>query len=290
MKTIKFIIILTLLSNISSAQLKVVSNGNVAIGINWPNHSLHVWGYSQAFNYNSKEILFRPFDQSGSRFHSTIGSNLGEIIFWHPDWGYNTLTRGIPELVDTTAQGLLSLNYEGIIPFLVGAIKEQASKIDSLKSLLPNQTSSRMINTTNNSNDSLRKELENLRQQIKYIQDNCCKSSSNSSSGTTLNSSPNTVLNINNDFITTTNDILLQNVPNPFDNTTTIKFNIPEQYQGKFYLKIYTVSGEEKMSYSLDKKDKQITISSSNLGSGIYLYALIVNNDVLSIKQMVISK
>lgn len=322
------------------AQLKVVQNGNVAIGINYPNHSLHVWGYSQVFNYNLKEIQFRPYDQSGNLFHSTIGSNLGRIVFWHGAWGYNTLTRGqcvsgsdvrmkrditplnnslsiiknlqpkrfkyvdtiipggkynygfiaqeviqhIPELVDTSGKyGYLTLNYEGIIPFLVGAVQEQSAIIDSLLQVLSNNS---RTSQSSNSSDSMNKQIKDLKKEIEHIKNNCCQSTTNTNSIVTNEKDVNisSVIHQGND------DLLLQNVPNPFDNTTVIKFNIPEKHEGKFFIKVYTLSGEERMSFQVNKSERQLVITAGNLASGMYLYALIANNDVLKVKQMVISK
>lgn len=327
------------------SQIKVISNGNVGIGpINPPLNSLHVWGFDQKFNWNAKEILFRP-NNGGS----DIGSNLGKISFWHPTgsgW-WNTVEAGhystisdeslkkdivdisnsldaiksllpkkykfkadslygskffygflsqdvqqiIPELVDSS-KGMLTLNYDGIIPFLVGAIKEQAAQIEALQNAL-DPSGARQANPENNTRaDSMQREIQNLREQIKYIQENCCQSPSNNSNESSTNDQiKNAIANNGSTVINNSNEgILLQNVPNPFDNTTTIKFSIPEKYEGKFFIKIYTIIGEERMSYSVNKSDKQIMVSSGNLPSGIYLYALIANNDVLGIKQMVISK
>lgn len=320
-------------------QLRVVQNGNVAIGINYPNHSLHVYGYSQVFNNNSKEIQFRPYDQSGSNLHSTIGSNLGKIVFWHGAWGYNTLTRGscvsnsdfrlknninlltnnlgvlkqltpksfryndsvqpgnklhygfiaqevyavLPALIDTGRGGMLTMNYEEIIPFLVGAVKEQASTIDSLRSLLQSTTNAKVTSNSNPTEiEDLKKQIQEVKTKLNYFENNCC-ANLNSYDGSQMVQSdlqPNSIIN----------EVALQNVPNPFENTTTIKFKIPSKFNGNFSIKVFKISGEELMSYKIQKDDKELLINASNLVNGVYNYALIANSDILLMKQMIISR
>jgi hypothetical protein len=332
LKTIIFIC----LSYNSVCQIKVINNGNVGIGISFPNHSLHVYGFDQIFNYNSKELLFRA---NNANSYSTISSNLGTIEFWHPAWGWNTIKRGsclamsdirvktnitdiqgllstvkqlnpkkfkyvdsiipdhkfhygfiaqdvqklIPELVDTNGQGFLMLNYEGLIPFLVGAVKEQSAIIDSLRGISTTTYSGRGSNPQI-TNDQLLQQIQDLKSQIDYIQNNCCQKQ-NSSDNVGSKTATNSIVSV-----ITNNDFLLQNVPNPFDNTTTIKYKIPDTYSGKFFIKIYDLTGVEKLTYEINKQDQQIIISPSILLSGMYLYSLIANNEILATKQMIISK
>ncbi|MFN8230528.1 MAG: tail fiber domain-containing protein [Bacteroidia bacterium] len=338
----KILFILFFLNNtILLSQIKVVNNGNVAVGaITYPNHSLHVWGVSQNFNFDNKEILFRPKDQSGSLFHSTIGSNLGEIKFWHPSWGYNTISRGscvsnsderlkreitnlnnslsiikqmipkkfkyidtiipgnkfhfgflaqqinqiVPELVGNNNESdFLTLNYEEIIPFLVGAVKEQALIVDSLKAVIQGTNTGSKTFYSNTTNQDILNQLNELKQKLSYFENNCC---SNLVTGN--NTFDNNIENINN--IKLEDDVQLQNVPNPFENNTTIKYSIPSKLNGYFFIKIYKITGEELMSYKIDKTQKEILIDASQLVNGVYNYALINNNEILKMKQMILSR
>ena len=341
MKNTITILFLTI-SLASLSQIKVVSNGYVAIGaITYPNHSLHVWGASQTFNFDNKEILFRAKDQSGSVFHSTLGSNLGEIKFWHPTWGYNTISRGscvsnsderikreitnlqnclskiklmtpkrfkyidsimpdnkfhygfiaqqirdiVPELVgnNSNEENILTLNYEEIIPFLVGAVNEQALTIDSLRAAIQGtNTGAKTFNNQTNNQDVL-DQLNELKQKLNYFENNCC-----TNLGTGNVTPNNTVLNSNNNILT--EDVQLQNIPNPFENKTTIKYSIPTKFSGTFLIKIFKITGEELMSYKIDKTQKELLIDASQLVNGVYNYALINNDEILKMKQMILSR
>jgi hypothetical protein len=320
----------------SFAQLKVINNGYVAIGINYPNYPFHVYGWAQLFNDNGMEIKFRP--NNGQQ--SEIGSNnSGHINFWntncYANGGWNKLKANqyltisdqkykqniqsmtnnlamikqlqpkqytfidsivtaetgrlrygfiaqdvlqtLPSLVDTT-RGAYAIDYSEVIPFLVGAVKEQAATIDSLRSSMGN-SGGRMVNNNNNSNqiETMQQQIRDLQTKLSYFENNCCAS---------LNSNPGTELNsqVNND------NLLLQNVPNPFQSTTTIKFNIPAKYSGNFFIRIYKISGEELISQKVNKEDKEIILDASSLVNGVYNYALIANSDILLMKQMIINK
>lgn len=334
----QFAIGVLLIASSLNAQLKVVQNGNVAIGINYPNHSLHVWGNSQCFNYNLKEIAFFPNVWSGSNNHCMIGSNLSDIVFYHSAWGYNSLKRGscvansdqrikrnitnlnnslsivkqlvpkkykyidtilpgnkfhygfiaqevagyIPDIVDSSGMfGYLTLNYEEIIPFLAGAIKEQSSTIDSLREALIRNSGGRQINPQNKELEDMKQKLEKVIEKLNYFENNCC---------TTINTSLPSNLTDNKYNNLNQAAIEFQNVPNPFENVTTIKFKIPEKYAGNFQIKLFKISGEELKSFKVSKQDSELIVNASDMVNGVYNYALICNSEILIMKQMIISK
>jgi hypothetical protein len=71
------------------------------------------------------------------------------------------------------------------------------------------------------------------------------------------------------------NYFLSQNFPNPFNNTTVIKYSIPNE--GLVTIKVYNILGEEVATLVNESKqagDYQVTFNSDQLTSGVYLYKL----------------
>lgn len=66
-----------------------------------------------SFNWNDKQETYR-------------GKDIGLVA--------QQVQKIAPEIVDTRKSGYLAIKYEKIIPLLIGAIKEQQKKIDTLES------------------------------------------------------------------------------------------------------------------------------------------------------------
>ena len=85
---------------------------------------------------------------------------------------------------------------------------------------------------------------------------------------------------------------LSQNYPNPFNPTTTISFALPKP--GNVSLKVYDMVGREVMTlFSNQQFNAGVTrylFNGSNLASGIYFYSLVVDNNLISTKKMVLVK
>ncbi|MBS4027563.1 MAG: T9SS type A sorting domain-containing protein, partial [Ignavibacteriales bacterium] len=89
--------------------------------------------------------------------------------------------------------------------------------------------------------------------------------------------------------------ILYQNVPNPFNPSTTIQFDVPKE--SFVSLKLYNLLGQE-MEKSIDQQlsagKYRVTINANVLQSGIYFYRLVASKDgailYSSMKKMVVLK
>jgi photosystem II stability/assembly factor-like uncharacterized protein len=85
---------------------------------------------------------------------------------------------------------------------------------------------------------------------------------------------------------------LSQNYPNPFNPVTTIKFGIPKA--GKVSLKVYDITGRLVSALINDAPLNAGTVTyrfdGSNLASGVYFYSLIVDNNKIDTKKMVLVK
>lgn len=85
---------------------------------------------------------------------------------------------------------------------------------------------------------------------------------------------------------------LEQNYPNPFNPTTTIKFSLPKA--GFVTLKIYDVAGREVMrlinNQNMNAGYQTQLFNGSMLSSGVYFYSLLVDNNLIATKKMVLVK
>jgi hypothetical protein len=81
-----------------------------------------------------------------------------------------------------------------------------------------------------------------------------------------------------------------QNIPNPFNGTTTIGYYVPSANNAA-YINFYASSGALLKSVKLDAKGSgTVNVKASELPAGVYQYALIVDGKVVDRKQMVQSK
>jgi hypothetical protein len=84
--------------------------------------------------------------------------------------------------------------------------------------------------------------------------------------------------------------VMEQNIPNPFNGETTIKYNLPESVNNA-YVAIYDLSGKQIASFPLkDKVSKSITITSEKLVAGIYIYSIVADSKIIDSKRMNVSE
>jgi len=77
-----------------------------------------------------------------------------------------------------------------------------------------------------------------------------------------------------------------QNIPNPFSNSTTINYYLPKN-NGNPFINFYAQDGSVVKSVKLTASGKgTINLKTSELSSGVYRYALIINGKVVDTKQM----
>jgi hypothetical protein len=147
-----------------------------------------------------------------------------------------------------------NLNYNALIGILIKGVQEQQRTIDSIRTVLSNTTSSRAINPANNPN------------------------SNTTTSVTTLNKQNVTLSNA--DAL-----VLDQNQPNPFSESTVIKYNVPEKY-GYAQLIFTTIEGRILKTIDISKKGAgEITVYANDLSNGIY--TLVVDGKTVDTKKMI---
>lgn len=129
------------------------------------------------------------------------------------------------------------MDYNQIIPLLVGAVQEQQKIIDSLIIVIKNNG--------DNGNPLVRGESRS---------------------------------------------ILYQNKPNPFSEQTIIEYDIAEKFN-KCEIVVFDLTGKMLKSFLIkDLGRGKLTIERSEFSKGIYLYSLIIDNNEIASKRMLITE
>jgi len=161
----------------------------------------------------------------------------------------------LPEIVDTS-QGILLINYDEFIPFLIQSVQELQVQIELLQSIVVSQE----------------KEISNLN----TIIFECCSTFDNKNTIVPEKSFQKASL--------------IQNTPNPFSQETTIKYIIPNSFINAKII-IHNLNGSEIKSYSISKIGQgEVIIRGTELNAGMYLYTLIVDNVIIDTKRMILTK
>ncbi len=158
----------------------------------------------------------------------------------------------LSEVVHTDGNGLKSVSYIELMPYLIAAYQDEHRRNDSLAAAL-----SALTNTVNG----------------------CCNNNSR-----TANNDPLTIRNIelNNNAV-----VLEQNIPNPFADQTTITYTIPAD-AGFAQIVFYDAQGKMIRLVDITEKGKgQLNVFAGDLSTGIYTYSLIVDGKVIDTKRMV---
>lgn len=85
-------------------------------------------------------------------------------------------------------------------------------------------------------------------------------------------------------------NILYQNNPNPFRETTTIRFSVEEEDANSAFICIFDMTGKMLKKVMITHDDSSISINSGELGEGMFFYSLIVNGREIDTKRMIITK
>ena len=153
----------------------------------------------------------------------------------------------LPELVKEDVEGYLAVNYTGVIPVLVEALKEKDTEMKALETRIT--------------------KLEALL------------------AGSTLKSSIATELESEVEQAS-----LFQNQPNPFSESTTIRYNLPASVQNA-QLIIYDMQGNQLKAFqALATGSGSVAIAGSSLEAGMYIYTLLADGQEVATKRMILVK
>ncbi|MBK7684179.1 MAG: tail fiber domain-containing protein [Bacteroidia bacterium] len=148
------------------------------------------------------------------------------------------------------------VNYMGMIPVLTAAIQEQQAQIETKDATI----------------ETLKSQLTALESKVAAIE----AALNNGSSAERL-SNP-------------TSATLEQNSPNPFNQSTTIKYFLPENSKNA-RLTVTSVTGVVVSDYVLKGKGNgQVTLNANEFAAGNYTYSLIIDGNVVSSKSLMLTK
>lgn len=94
---------------------------------------------------------------------------------------------------------------------------------------------------------------------------------------------------IGTDSVSSIKNILNQNVPNPFTQSTFISYFISENVSNAM-IGIYNMNGTQIRSYKIFQKGSgSISINANELKAGMYIYSLIIDGSLIDTKRMVLT-
>ena len=173
----------------------------------------------------------------------------------------------LPLLVSyDSAVNLYSMDYISLIPYLTKALQEQDAQIQQQQALL----------------ESYAEALANLSQQLSQLEtsaNNSRKAPANAPNAATGNETENDAVQ----------NILYQNIPNPSDRDTRIRYELNAD-AANARIGIYQLNGLEVSMHNLTDAKGELVINAGALTPGMYLYNLIVNGQVQDTKRMVVTR
>jgi|GEM_PF-5742073 len=168
--------------------------------------------------------------------------------------------KDLPELIRKDGEGYYAVNYLGVIPILVEAMKDLNTENETLKA----------------TNDNLANELAEL----KTLVNGLIQAQDANNNAKTIEQSLNNSINSKN--------VLFQNSPNPSDGNTQITYEV--KAGTNVNIVITDTNGAEMTRFDNLPIGKQSVDLNGNFNNGIYLYTLYVDGVEVDTKRLVISK
>jgi hypothetical protein len=235
----------------------LTSDERVKENIKDVNNSLIKLKQLRSVSYNLKQIA-QPQNSEESVLSDSTGIKKPKFIpkankDHRSHYGFlaQDVQKLFPDLVYKDSAGMLGVDYIGIIPLMLDALKDQQVQIDAQAKQLADLTE-----MVEKSTLALQKVGVNIAKETDAL----------------------------------TYPVLEQNVPNPFNAATIIGYYLPTT-TATASVYVYDMNGVQLKSYSIPQKGKgNITIQGSEFNAGMYLYALIADGKVIDTKRMILTK
>jgi hypothetical protein len=189
----------------------------------------------QGYNYIYKTEEFKERNFNTGNQIGLIAQELKEVF---------------PELVKEDSDGYLAVNYQGMVPLLLEATKEQQKQIETQK-----------------------QQIDELSNTVKSLLTKFNANATTTGIPVNLSDKNNIVLN--------------QNVPNPFAESTVISYNLPNEFNKA---QIIFTNNNGVIIKTVDLKEKgvgSLNVFANDLSHGLYSYSLIVDGKIIDTKKMV---
>jgi Chaperone of endosialidase/Secretion system C-terminal sorting domain len=168
------------------------------------------------------------------------------------------MEKVLPHTVFTDEKGFKSVNYIAVVPYLVSAVQGLDAENKSLKADNAEMQAQ---------NAAILARLEALEAGVASS-----KGAAGSLDGASLPAE------------------LFQNVPNPFNGVTEIRFNLPETVRAASLL-VFDMNGKQLRSYDVAERGLgNVRIAANELSSGMYLYTLLADGKEVGTRRMIITE
>lgn len=179
-----------------------------------------------------------------------------------------------PELVKTNTDGYKAIAYQNLVPVLVEAFKEQQTSVKNLQE--NNDKLANELSEVRAENEQLQSKMTMLMDRLDRLDatlQQCCAQNSFDRTGTI-------------DSPAFDGAVLEQNDPNPFDGTTTIRYQLPNQSNHAELVISSIETGSKLTVFTLKNNSGSVVVNAQNWASGTYLYSLIIDGKIVVSKKM----
>jgi len=277
-------------------RIVITSNGKTAIGNFTPVYRLQLNVDSAAKPGTATWTI--PSDKRLKKNISPFKDGLKLLNQIDPVWFEYNGDAGLP--TGQRYAGVVAQDIQKIAPYMIGTFKQAdaTGKISEYLDYNPNSLFYILINAVKElaaAKNFMSEKIDELEAQNNALEQRLAKLEAMmhvqlAESG---GQSP-----MNNELSVMSSASLLQNIPNPFNHTTTINYSLPQQYSSAKIIvldKTGNVLKEINVSSSSltggsGKGAGSITVDASTLASGAYNYSLFVDGRLIATKQMVLAK
>jgi hypothetical protein len=216
--------------------------------------------------YNLRPVSF-TYLKDNSRSFGLIAEEVDKVI---PELVFYRKAKDV--IQGSTSEEMVpeGVRYESLPTLLLAELQKQHAQLEEQKQVITD------LKVKSTKVDSLESQLKQIQSLVNESISTGKLSGVQDETGTTLQ------------VQLANNVVLYQNEPNPFGESTVIRYYIPDNLSGDAFIVFYDAFGKEIKKTEITSKGKgQINTDTQNLTSGIYSYSLVIDGVVKDTKKMV---